>query len=167
MELREWIDFANMDPGSVPLPAHAQDFVEFLDQRFPRPQFPCFRELLDRKANGLRGLTVPADGLGLGVPVGADAERRYVFYMEALRSRIWEARTTLSAIAGESFPRNCLSELLWERLKRCEHCKKFFWASRRDKLTCSATCAVNRRNREWRKHKAEYAHARKKRRSKL
>jgi hypothetical protein len=164
--LREWIEFANMGVGQIPVPHGGQEFVELLDARFPRAQFPTFRERLDREADGLRGLSVPLPGLGRGVPVGNDAERRFLFYMHTLQDRLSEAQI-LRAIAGrKSFPWDSLSELSWELLKVCQNCNKVFWANRRDKLTCSATCAVNRRNREWRKHKAEYAESKKKRRSK-
>lgn len=86
---------------------------------------------------------------------------------------VGETRDALTMIATHQTNRSPFNPMFyfpWEkvagwkidRIRVCENCGNVFFATRRNKLTCSNTCSTARRVREWRKHQSEYELARKK-----
>jgi hypothetical protein len=153
-----------MVPADIPLPrfpddkcgvkdfmndaAAEREFARFLDENFPRDKFGEFRAFLD---DGAEHPFRPLD--------------MYRF--------VGETRDALRMIAAHQTNRSPFNPMFyfpWEkvagwkidRIRVCESCGSIFFATRRNKLTCSNTCSTARRVREWRKRQSQYELARKK-----
>lgn len=125
-----------------------KEFVRFLDDSFPRTKFAEFRSVLD---DGLGNEIFPAWEAYAFIKDSREA-LKMIASQQNLRSRFSLATT---------FPWQLISQWDIGRIRVCESCKKLFYAGRRNKLTCSASCSNTRRVREWRKHQDQYEQARK------
>jgi hypothetical protein len=80
---------------------------------------------------------------------------------------VQDARAGLTMLAHNhpgrpiKFPWHLVSKWDLSRIRNCEVCQKFFYATRSNRLTCSKKCAGTRRQREFRKHRQDYEQQRK------
>jgi hypothetical protein len=153
------IEIANRLPADAPVfpICDEEDFETWVNENFSGERHREFRAWLSLMTHFN---TVPNAKLGT-YAFGFGAK-------QVLRAIAASGQARL-VYSGKLFPWQMLREWNIKSIKICENenCNKLFYARRKDKLTCSETCASTRRMRLYREHRRQYEHARKRKVARL